>query len=518
MALERVLMWDNNKGWKPISAEKAAELCRGGRVSANSGIFMCGKCHKYVYFADGKVRGRFFGHSRGDDDKECEDRIQYFDDKYNAFEDPKYVIKINVNEVNRKNKRFSFSIGLMLPKADFVEGTFKIDGNTFNFSRFEGRTFEYFDVGEIPTASYKISTGSVNIPTFPKEIKFMDNGLALFKADSKGESGKLLPEWAYVQSKTEYFLLSKGQFLDSVGTSVTRISKFEQNGYYLYSIKADCVDKSASDFFHDSLHCILAQKTPEIYPIWPVYWRNPYIMFHNSDRVFLLLQGNDGEPKIFPNQKPIYNKLDVSDSTIATVWSAGADRQQILALNQYNPKLKQLIMWRSSSDDPIRTVKTPDVVIKDMNGSEISDVTNYELPRNGELRIKTEYDGFILRFKNNILYEKYKIKSDVITPLYKTEFGDKFEIYQGCDKIKTIEFVRKASGKNFDDETFVKKLSQCSGDAILIPYNLSGVVLRLKGYPETQGWLRKIIRKGCISEKAFKLLKKFVSELEYKND
>ena len=232
----------------------------------------------------------------------------------------------------------------------------------------------------------------------------------------------------------------------------------------------------------------------------------------------MLLQGNEGEPKIFPNQQPLCSNLEGFDSTIVTVQSAGADRQQILALNQYNPKLKQLIMWRIGSADSIRTVKTPNVVIKDINGAEISEVINYELPRNGELWINVEYDGFILRFKNNIFYEKYKIKSNDILPLYKIEFGDRFEVWQGCDKIKTVEFLRIAITKNFDDEAFVKKLSQCSGDEIPIPYNMSGVVLRLNGYPITQGWLRKNIRNGSISSKAFKLLKKFVIELEDKND
>lgn len=52
-SLTHVCMWNEN-GWKHITAEDAARLHPGGKVTAGSGLFMCELCGQYVALTDGK--------------------------------------------------------------------------------------------------------------------------------------------------------------------------------------------------------------------------------------------------------------------------------------------------------------------------------------------------------------------------------------------------------------------------------------------------------------------------------
>lgn len=511
MALEYVLMWKREKGWQPISVKEASELCRGGSVLAKSGIFMCGKCHKYVYFSDGKKRGRYFGHSRGDEDKECEDRSHYYDDSYNALDDPQYSLKITYTK-----SRFSFAVGLTLCLDGLAEGTFKIvpsEGSPFvyNFSRFGGSIFKYFEIGETLAPEYEIVTGDIKISTFPHKVIGMTDNFAIFKA----ESGKRLPEWANIQVKTEYLLLCKEQFIGYNSSSLTRRFVLAKNGYYLFSVTANRFDESARDYFY-KLRCILTTQNPEIYPVWPVYRRTPSIVYHNTDKLFVLLRGENVKPRIFPNRRIECDNLKDCNSVLASFMCYEKDRQQILALDKNNPRLKRMTMWKGDSE---RTVNIPNIVITDIKGDEITDTVNYELPYKNEMRVKAEFNGFVLKFKNNVLCEKREIKAFEISSFYDVKLGDKFEIYQGLDKIKTVEFVQKAIISNFDEVSFVEALSKCSGKTIAIPYyKLTGAFSRLKRYPKIQKWIRETIRNGCISEYAMKLLRKLVLTSGVKND
>lgn len=510
MALERVLMWSEKSGWNPVSVEEAAEICCGGKVSANSGLFMCGKCHKYVYFADGKVKGRYFGHSRGDkdEDKECEDRAQFYEVEYDALKDPKYNYKIELNQ-----KSFCFYIGLLLIPGINPQGTFDIissNGNpyTFNFNRFYG-DFEYFNVGRIPAEEYRISTGEISVKSFPRKVIGIKDGISVFKANS----GKKIPDWANVQVNNEYFLLSKGQFTRFVSSSVSHHLICESNGYFLYNIRAERFDYSALKFFY-GLSCVLTNQSPLIMPIWPVYRRSPYIMYHNSDKCFVLMSGEEVNPKVFPKRNPIPNCCDLNSKAIlASVSCTG--RELVLALNKDNPQLKQLIMWKSNDD---YHANYPKVLVMDFKGGELTEDSYAAIPYQNKLLIETEFDGFVTVYVNDSVYEKREVHSGNRSTFYNIGFGSRLEIFQGLDKVRTIKFKRNVSCNDFDEKTFVSLLRKCSDKLIPIPYNLSGVAKKLKDYPEIQHWIRIAMKSGYISEKAFKLLRKQVMTLEVKND
>lgn len=67
-------MWEDNS-WKRITIDKAVEIHPYGKVSANSGLFMCELCGQYVLLTEKGINRRHFRHDRAQKDKECPERI-----------------------------------------------------------------------------------------------------------------------------------------------------------------------------------------------------------------------------------------------------------------------------------------------------------------------------------------------------------------------------------------------------------------------------------------------------------
>ncbi len=504
MPLERVLMFDNSNGWMPVTADKAAEIHPGGTVPASSGLFMCDKCHKYVYFADGEKKRRYFGHSRGDDksDKECEDRAKQIANRYDPRQKLKGVLKIEF----KKNK-FDFSIGLILPNPTSAKGTIEIipsSGNSFiyNLSRFGENTFSFFYVGNYPAKSYRIETKCQHILSFPQQVEGINDRITIFDKNT----GKKLPEWTNVQVKKSYLMLCKGQYLEWC-TNITHYFVCQYGGFTLYEFYANEFSRSASDFFYN-LKFVLTSFQSKLFPLWPIYKNSPYIVFHNSKQMFVYAQGENINPRIFPMRNFTGFELDMH-STLLEIQCSG--REQVLVLNQFNPDIKQITLWES---DLTNTASLPNVEIKDLRGNVIIDDAVIELPYKNTLLVSADFDGFVLFYHADRLVEKRHLKSETSSEFNSVYFGDKLEIYQGLDKIRTVEFISNKMPGDLNEASFVRMLEQCKGDFIAAPRCL-GVRLDRRKYPLIYKWLYKTIRSGIVSEKALKLYKKFLIDRRF---
>lgn len=507
MPLERVLMFDNIKGWMPVTADEAAEVHPGGTVSAASGLFMCDKCHKYVYFADGEKKGRYFGHSRGDNesDKECEDRANQIANRYDPHQRLKSVLKIEVSR-----DKLDFSIGLILPDPTYANGIIEIipssgSSFTYNLSRFGKNTFTLFYVGSIPAKSYIIDTKGQHIPSFPSQVDGINERVTIFDKIT----GKKLPEWINVQVRKSYYMLCKGQY-PQWQTNIAHNIVYQNGEFTLYEFWAIEFSKSASDFFHN-LKYILTSFQSKLFPLWPTCKNSPYIVFHDSKQMFVYAQGENVDPKIFPSRNFNSYELD-THSVLLDMQCSG--REQILVLNQFNPEIKQITLWENSLT---YTAALPNVKIKDLRGNVITDDAINELPYRNTLLITADFDGFVLRYHDDRLVEKRPLESVVQCEFNSINFGDKLEIHQGLDKIRSIDFISSKKQSNFTEANFVRMLEQCKGDFIAAPHYLGARLDRWK-YPLISKWVYKTMRSGTISEKALKLYKKFLKDRRLQND
>ena len=104
--LNHVCVWKDGK-WKRITEEEADKMFPY-RISSDSGLFMCELCGQFVSFTKGDTRKRYFKHSRGETNKECEDRsIGY----YNPESIQKKDLELPIRIIQYQDD-YSFQIGL----------------------------------------------------------------------------------------------------------------------------------------------------------------------------------------------------------------------------------------------------------------------------------------------------------------------------------------------------------------------------------------------------------------------
>lgn len=74
-ALTHVSMKYGDSGWKHVTAEEAEVLFPKQSVPAGTRQFICECCGQYVSFTKDGINVRHFKHSRGEEDKTCEERV-----------------------------------------------------------------------------------------------------------------------------------------------------------------------------------------------------------------------------------------------------------------------------------------------------------------------------------------------------------------------------------------------------------------------------------------------------------
>lgn len=125
--LTRISTWKNGK-WEHISAEEAAALFPY-TVPVGQKRFICELCGQYVSLTGpGKVM-RHFKHSRGDDDKNCEERSSYY--AITPFTDSEKDLPIRISV---SDNSCYFSIGLPIVSEKVLD-RFNSDTITVYYGR-----------------------------------------------------------------------------------------------------------------------------------------------------------------------------------------------------------------------------------------------------------------------------------------------------------------------------------------------------------------------------------------------
>ncbi len=122
-SLEHVCIWKNNN-WVKTTAEEAARLHPGGKVSAYSGLFRCDLCGQYVTFTDGVKNARHFRHSSAEKDKECKDRTFGYGN-HNSERRGVSCCPLKITDVSFNH--FSFEIGLIQVPSEYLESQMNIE-------------------------------------------------------------------------------------------------------------------------------------------------------------------------------------------------------------------------------------------------------------------------------------------------------------------------------------------------------------------------------------------------------
>ena len=517
-SLNHVCMWDNNK-WKRITAEEAAELHPGGTVKARSGLFMCELCGQYVTLTDGPVRERYFKHSRGEQDKNCEERT--FPSQADVAvlkRQPSEIYDLPIQIRLSQNNSFELYIGFFhTPEKQFIKDLIiqifprspDLTPLIYAGERMNEDGITYLSVGHVPCKEYEIKAdkSGKKFPFWPEKIQGISSKGNLFDA----LSGKKLEENSDVTVGTSYFLLV-GNRINTGYESIRIKEKFRtvSSGkyWYVYEIVAEAYTEESAKFFL-KYHYRLTDKPVSFCPVWPIYVEDPYVIKFDGEHVVIRVDG-DAETRTFPSasgwNEPCGNEEE------SKIWSISCNsRQQMIYArrNGFNKKaLQYLYFWR----EPLtQTTDIQTAEVTDLQDNIVTQGISDHLPQARCLRVTLPYDGTVIIKNKSCILGKRQIHANVSSLIDDIGWNYRIQVYVGLDKVWEISYERKENCPDEGEEDgFLYRLQILQGKRIHVPYSARNMVVCLQKYPKIQKWLYRKIQDGWICENAYRELQSFV--------
>ncbi len=507
VALTHVCMWSENS-WKHITAEEAARLHPGGTVSAQSGLFMCELCGQYVTLTDGDIRTRHFRHSAREKRKDCPERTfgAGCPISYNSQE---HDLPIRITSVSSSS--FSFSVGLIRAPISSLNKDFRIEIRpkgafdvryVFTKERLNHDSITYLPIGERPFEKYtlRFQNGSDKLHEFwPAEIKGIDPEGTLFDK----VSGNKLSYDADVEIGKEYYLLERG-YIYRKSCSSMRIQKIMQKRiegetWTLYVVSASAFNEDAARFYLD-FHCRLTDHPVSLQPIWPLFVEGNYIVKHNQNSMYILVEGNVAIVKTFPSVTVRQLNCNSSQPKLYEVFCSG--RQQLISAGR-TQAIQYTYFWKEPLD---QAGLHPKVSVTDIAGVEVNPGETDTLPHDKTLRFQSTFDGHLTISNNNYIVDKRKLSADKCIELDGLAYGLSVQVFVGLDVIWQIDFKKQQPIVVKDENKILKRLTNVSGATIPTPHSLRNMLAGMKCYPQIYQWIRKCIKNGTINEQSYRRL------------
>ena len=506
-SLTHVCMWSEN-GWKRISAEQAARLHPGGTVSAHSGLFMCELCGQYVTLTDGDIRIRYFRHSAYEKSKDCPERT--FGASYSiSYGSEEHDLPIRITSVSSSS--FRFEIGLIRAPISSLNREFRIEikpkgisdtSYVFTKERLLFDSITYLPIGERPFEKYTLSfqNGSNKLHEFwPAEIKGIDPEGTLFEK----ASGKKLSYDADVETGKEYYLLKRGCIYRKSHSSI-QIQEIMQRHFgwepwTLYVVSASEFNEDAARFYLD-FHCRLTDQPVSLQPVWPLFVEGDYIVKHNQNSIYMLIEGNVAAVKTFPSVPIRQLSYNVSQPKLYEVFCS--ERQQLISAGR-TQALQYTYFWK----EPLNQTGThPDISVTDLTGADVKTGEVNALPHGKTLRFKSEFNSELIVSQNGRIIDKRKMPADEVIELDGLAFGISVQVVIGLDIVWQIDFKKQRSSVSTDELAILKRITNVSGTTIPAPHALRNILAGMNRYPKICLWIRARIKEGTINEQSYRRL------------
>ncbi len=510
MPLTHVCMWENGKGYRPVTVEEALRKYPYG-VSASRGIFVCNLCAQNVTFATGEVNTAHFRHNSADEKKECEERQQFVSRSIYSMSTHHMPLKLIVN-----GSTFHLALGFFLPRNQYSQSELhelivikEPESDTvirkYSLERMEDGVTTYVDVGQTPYPAYSIKCEGVSGKYWPVTTTGVNPNGALFD----GKTGKMINAGAKAYVGRTYYLLHKGIMIYTTMVGVEQI--IYQNGWYLYRIRTDELTQTMARLFL-KFSVFLTDEPVEFYPIWPPYVKDSYFIYHNSFNLNFYLKGDNVEIKMFPELNDHSLRFYKTEhGKIYEILSYDYYKEQLVALGQYGAMgFSYLSKGRLE-----RKADLPTVIVEDMSGAKLENSSYQSLPPMNCILVQGAYDGKVVVLENGVVHRIEQLDIDMKTSI-DVSYGMEIRIYQGCDLVRTICFVKAAQSQNNKaqgDEELEKRLKACRGPTIIISHSLGAILEKLKAYPKTKRWIYEQVRNGKMSRKAYLVLLSYVKKM-----
>lgn len=501
--LTHVCIWEDGQ-WRRITAEEAEEQYRFCGVSSNSGLFMCELCGQFVSFTNGLYRKRYFRHSSGESNKDCEDRsINLYSQPLN---DAERHLPIRIVETE---KGFQFEVGIPILSEEVLQ---KIGNEKLTLSNDIGQKWEllferlninqttYFCVGDKLAAKYYVSLSKKKIWSETNWPRSAEGYIAPGRLFSK-RTGRLLEFDSDVALHDKYYYVTKRCMSSRNNPFVRKVGDLPK-GFQIYEMEPTELDNENAKFFL-KIHMRLTARPLDVINIWPPCVNLEDVAICKDDKVYTFLYGNVklsfGESIRNPLQQEkaewaVY-KVSVGHSQKSML----IGRSRVLKSNNfiYSEKIKQKLL--------------PIVEIKDTNNHLIETDLSHNPPLNNRLLIKAEYDGHVIICTVSGGYHFLQLSAGKWSEISNVSRGTIIDIFVGRDLVRRMSFVQNFNGSTNDiiaERKIYEKMKIAKGAGIPISHAAISAIANSVHDQRIKAWLRKADRRKAIPEDVLNLLKK----------
>lgn len=505
MPLTHVCEWDSKIGYRRISIEEACKRYSYG-VPASRGFFVCELCAQNVLLTASGINARHFRHDPASPNKECEERQASFDPTYGrslrGLNSHVMPLRLAVTGTT-----FSMQLGFFYPpdqkarcdRIKIADDSHQV--HEYSFERIERFGTTYFNVGSIPSRIYEVEYINANVE-LKKYWSNRISGIGATGSFFAGSNGRMLPPGGKAYAGNFYYLLQRrhlpSYLTDIEAAEITRTQSNPYTTWYLYRIRVKKFSADSAKFFL-KYAVFLTEKPTKFYPIWPAYVEDPYFIYHNSDKFYFYLCGDDAELKSFPAGVDV---LDTHDGKLYKLYAR--EKEQLISLGKSGALgFSYLIKQPLNKKAPL-----PTVAISDHEGSTLTEETYTKLPRSKFISVLCQFDGKAVVQRKGKIKHIYKLSAEQSLIIDGLSFGTEIHFYQGCDLVRSIRFETEKVRCDVLalDDALVKKLEACSGPMIPVTHAMGSLAGKYVAYPKVKRWLYAALRQGGMPRSAYRIL------------
>ena len=523
MPLTHVCEWDPKTGYRRITVEEASAKFSSYTVPVEKGLFVCELCAQKIGLTKARkdTGTRYFYHSRGEQDKTCEDRQQSYDRPIATLNEHVLPIRIEIS-----GNTFILQLGFFLPQKisaqDLRCEKIRIAADShkppyeYSFDRISSAGITYLNVGNCPSRVYGIEyvQPSIGLKKFwPTQVPGINPNGALFDK----ESGKLLQTGGKASVRKTYYLMQRGTIGFHSDINVKEVRRFQVvtfEWWYLYEISSQRFSERAAQFFLQ--RSIFLSETPlDFYPIWPAYVADPYFIYHDQEEIFFYLAGTYADLKSYPitSEYPAPKSEPIEDGRLVKIFASS--REQLLSLGVsgalgFSYLLQQDLNMRGT---------VPLVTVKDFEENILEQDLYTNIPKKKGVSISAPFDGKVILLQNGKVQKELLLAGEGATTVYPISLGMEIKIYQGCDCVRTVTFQKEtlSCDSRIADQELIEKLSACHDTPISVSHSFGAIAEKLRNYPKTKHWIYKAIHKGALPRTAYNLLIRYAETIERTN-
>lgn len=511
MALTNVWRRGSDGEWeRTTAAQEDAE--RDYSVSVKAASYRCYSCFQYVTFVKGGVsRASHFKHSRGDVNKDCEDRSQYASRSIDYIpSDMPMPMRLSI-----QGSHALFQIGLLpigdeeLNRAIAAKLTITLKGNRgvsrvyrVDRSRFSPHITTWIDLPEEWICRYQLSfEPSQSVPGMwkRKALSIGDDG-ALFDASTS----RRLPERSDVQVGREYYFVKDHSAAFSYSEKDICLERVNVQGYnaWVYKVKALRYSSRSSDFFFDYMKMRLTQKPAEIEIVWPPVLEEDNVLTTNLRTLWVLSKG-EADLQTYPRSgQYVRSTLPVPIEKAKLLEIQNVSTLQMVCAERYSLSIACLYV-RPLEDYTVPGI--PGLQIMDDDSSVVLSNIMEQPPQKGTLHIISDVDGSADIFDDRGFYYRKVLKAGEDTRITDIKKGETIVIRQGLDIIRKIEI-----GRHIAKGTKTENVQPWISNEMPFPKRYAAVLERLDSQSDVYQRVSNALKKGSIPKDGLKYLQKMM--------